>query len=345
MICLDYGQPDGIVVDGVRVYKTHIPVAGVPVIRFVHPRLTSVWSALRRIDADIYYQRAAGVNTGIVALFAKRHGKRFVYAAACDLDVARDRTWQLFQRRAGWRDRQLFFLGVNLADKVVVQHAGQAADCQRWFNRTPVIVPSCYAAPDGARADDRGVVLWVSTIKPIKRPEMFLDLARQRPEFRFRMVGGPGGEAGSAELYQRIREQAASIPNLAFMGFVPHAQVEQHFSDARVVINTSHNEGFPNTFLQAWARGVPTVSFCATGSTLDEQPVGTVVSTFEEMQLAVDALMRDDARWLAAGRLAQRYVTQSHTVNATVRAYERVFASLAQRTDPVADVVAPTTSL
>ncbi len=146
MICLDYGQPDGITVDGVTVFKCHAPIQGLPVIRFVHPRLTGMWSALRRVDADIYYQRSAAAQTGVIGLFARRYGRRFVYAAACDLDLARDRTWKLFQRRAGWRDMQLFQLGLKLADHVVAQHAGQMQDCKRWYGRVPAIIPSCYVA-------------------------------------------------------------------------------------------------------------------------------------------------------------------------------------------------------
>src|SRR5438105_4110513 len=50
MICLDYGQPERAEVDGITVHKVYKPDAGIPVLRFIHPRLTAVWRAMREVD-------------------------------------------------------------------------------------------------------------------------------------------------------------------------------------------------------------------------------------------------------------------------------------------------------
>jgi glycosyltransferase involved in cell wall biosynthesis len=325
MICMDYGQPDRAVVDGVTVFKCHARVQGPPVIRFFHPRLTGIWAALREVDADIYYQRSAAALTGVVALFARRYGRRFIYAAACDIDVARDQTWQLFHRRAGWRDRQLFQLGVKLADEIVVQNVGQVQDCKRSYGRVPTMIRSCCAAAPGYAAVSNGVVLWVSTLRTGKRPERFLELARRLPHLRFRMVGGPSAEPADAGLFQRIKEQAAGIANLEFVGFVPFRAIDAHFNAARIFVNTSDYEGFPNTFLQSWSRGIPTVSFFDPGSTLDGEPVVNVTGDLSEMAEMVDRLMHAERLWHKTSVRASSYYRSFHTPDAVMDVYDRLF--------------------
>jgi len=67
MVVKDHGQSQGEMIDGIKVWKTFKAQEGVPVFRFFYPRLTSIVAALKKADADIYYQSCAGVNTGIVA--------------------------------------------------------------------------------------------------------------------------------------------------------------------------------------------------------------------------------------------------------------------------------------
>ena len=125
MITLDFGQPQHAVVDGVTVHKTCREDAGIPVLRFVHPRLTTLWSALQDVDADIYYQRSAAMLTAVVAEFCRRHGKRAIYAGASDMDFMRGKQ-QIRYRR----DRWLFERGLARVDRIVVQNQTQQDACR-----------------------------------------------------------------------------------------------------------------------------------------------------------------------------------------------------------------------
>ena len=324
MICLDYGQPDGTVVDGVTVRTLHAPDAGLPGLRFVHPRFTSLWRAMKRVDADVYYQRTAAVHTAYMAAFCSLHGKKSIYAGASDVDFLPGEEDIRFTR-----DKKIFAWGVRHVDRIVTQNDVQQAQLFERYGIKGTVIPSCYVPPAGARNDPHGYVLWTASIRPSKRAELALEIARRMPGQRFVVIGGPDPDRKSQEYFARLRETARTLPNVEMLGFVPFTQAEQWFNGARVVLNTSLYEGFPNTFLQAWSRAIPTVAFIDTGSRApDGGPVYDAVDDVGEASARLARLLRDDDHWAQASARVLAHFRASHSVDAVIDRYEREIAQL-----------------
>ena len=76
-ITLDHGHPDGIQHDGIAVHVAYAKGAGLPVLRFFHPRRTGLWAAMGRANADVYYKRCADYEVGQATLWCRRHRRRF----------------------------------------------------------------------------------------------------------------------------------------------------------------------------------------------------------------------------------------------------------------------------
>jgi glycosyltransferase involved in cell wall biosynthesis len=319
MICMDYGQADDVVIDGVRVLKAHTPAGGFPILRFVHPRFTSVWMAMRRANADIYYQRACGVHTGYAAAFCRLYKRKFVYAAASDADF--DPKMPLIHYQRG---KVIYAWGIRQAHVVIVQHPNQADHCRELLGKEATLVKSCYTPPSHAKVNSAGYVLWVSTLRKLKRPELFVELARQLPQYQFRIVGGAVKDLD----LEAFKLNAASLQNLELIGFVPHAEIEAQFDGARLFVNTSEFEGFPNTFLQSWARGIPTVSYVETGSMLEGKPVVNRVNTLEEMVQVVEYLMSNDIAWKVAGQRSKECFMAEHAIETVTDQYAELFNNL-----------------
>jgi glycosyltransferase involved in cell wall biosynthesis len=326
LVCLDFGQPPRAVVDGITVHKTFRPGEGIPVLRFFHPRLTAVWRALRAANADIYYQRSADVLTAIIAEYCRRHGKRSVYAGASDMDFRPGR-----QQMRYARDRWLFTRALSRVDRVVVQNPRQLADCREHYGRDATLIPSCYQPPRDARPGQGDAVLWVGTVHDYKRPEMVLELARRLPRRRFIVVGGPAapGERLREGYFETIRDAAARLPNVEFKGFLPLPEVERCFDRGRVLVNTSVYEGMPNTFLQAWARGIPTVATVDVGATLDGQPLYTKFGNLDEAEAAIERLCSDELHWARASARCLEYFNREHSSDEVLRRYGNLFEELA----------------
>jgi len=312
VITLDFGQPQRSQIENVCVVKAFAMKDGLPVLRFVHPRLTTMWRRLKEVDADIYYYRSASMWVGVLAQFCRRHGRRLVYAGASDKDFVPGVGGQI--RYA--RDRWLYRHGIARADAIVAQNARQVASCAAHYGRKAVYIPSCYELPAQGNPGPKDCVLWVGAVHENKRPELFLELARRLPGRRCVMIGGP--RAGAQGFFERMRAAAASLPNVEFLGFLPLAQVERWFDRGRVLVNTSTYEGMPNTFLQAWARGMPTVATVDIGA-----PVHRVARD-------VDALAREvESAWQSSpSEACLEYFNRSHSSEEVMARYGHLFGEL-----------------
>jgi glycosyltransferase involved in cell wall biosynthesis len=321
MICCDYGQPSPVEVDGVTVHKAFRPDEGLPLLRFLHPRLSSMWCAMREVDADVYYQRSSAVWTGIVSAFCRWHGKGSIYAGASDRDFVRGEEQIRFAR-----DRWIYRRGLATVDAIVAQNKVQVETCRKYHGREAVLIQSCYELPKNSSSERKDLVLWVGTIHDQKRPELLLEMARRLPQRRFVIVGGPSpkGERFQPGYYESIRDQAAQLPNVEFTGFLPLAEVEPWFDRARVLVSTSVYEGMPNVFLQAWARGVPIVCTVDVGV-----PVNRVVSEIDEAVQQIELLFEDQGQWAEASSQARQYFHATHSPERVLRQYGELIERVA----------------
>lgn len=328
MICLDFGQPQQIQIDGVNVLRAYRLDQGIPVLRFLWPRLARIWQCLKLANADIYYQQTAGVWTGVMAAFCRLHARKSIFAAASNPDLQPNTPRIRYSR-----DRWIYAFGLRNVDRIFVQNVEQAQLCKESLGRDSILVPNCYEAPAirSAKAEDN-CILWVSTIRQLKRPQLFLELAQAFPRLKFRMIGGPGD--GEHALFDDIKARAGTISNLEFLGFLPFNQTEAQFDQATILVNTSESEGVPNAFLQAWARSIPTVSFVDAGARLEGTPVGVTTGSMQEMIASVAELIADEHKRLAEGRRGAEYVSRHHSPKSIVGLYERIFEDLMRDQGP-----------
>lgn len=322
----DHGQANPTSVSGITVHAAFRIDAGVRYFRFFHPRATGIWRALRQADADVYYQRCAAMETGLVAAFCRRYRRRFVFAAGSDTDFQLGRAIIPTAR-----DRVMYTLGLRAADMIVTQTETQRRLLRKNFGRDGLVIPNCW--PDTTallREDSDGYILWVSTLRSWKRPGMFIELARGMPGVEFVMVGGPA--SGEDALYAEIQQQAECLPNVRFVGFVPFKDVGRYFNGCRVLVNTSRSpEGFPNTFLQAWERGIPVISIFDPDGIIERYGLGSAAVDVETMRRALEGVLGDREAYRIIQQKAVQYMDVHHRISKIGPSYENLFQRLSGR--------------
>jgi glycosyltransferase involved in cell wall biosynthesis len=330
MVVADYGQPDGAAWDGIRTYKAYRPQAGIPVLRFIHPRWTGLWAAMKRARADIYYTSCAGALLGQVVLFARLHGAKVIFRIASNSDC--DPAALLIRY---WRDKRLYRYGLRRADLVLAQTPGQQQALLKNFRRESRVVASM-TDTNGRRPgfEERDIsVLWVGNIRALKRPELLLEAARKLPALRFHIIGGP--MPGSENLYEQVRAAALQLPNVHFHGPIPYQEVGTFYERARVFVGTSEIEGFPNTYLQAWGRGTPVVAFLDPEHLIARNGMGRAVTSVAQMCAQIVALSDDRQAWEIASQRSREYMDNRFNLTRMTAPYTEALSNLYERAAPV----------
>lgn len=318
-VTLDYGQEEPSSVSGFIIHKTYRVEAGMKGLRYIYPRLFTLWRAFTRARADIYYSRAAGLIPGLLAMYCRLTGAKYIYAAAHDTDFIPGR--QLVRYR---RDRFLFEYGLRHANTVIVQSETQRTLLKTHYRIDGAVIPNFSGKP--ARTGDlaeRKHVLWVGQIRRLKRPIMYVELAKALPEVSFLMIGGR--DPNYPELYQEVESAASKVSNLSFLGFQSLEVTERIFDSCKVFVSTSNSEGFPNTFLQAMRRGIPIVSFVDPDNVIATNNLGRIVQDQSHLRDVVSEMLANDM-WPAAP--IQQYFCEHFTEEAVAGKYRSLFERL-----------------
>ena len=325
LVVWNEGQPSETTIDGVRVLSVCARDAGLPGLRFVHPRWTSLNHALAAADADLYYQNCAECVTGQVAWWTTRHQRKFVFSVASDPEC--DVRLPTLPRA---RERVLYRYGLKRADRVIAQTAAQARMLKDGFGLDAVVLPMPCPAPvqsiEGGNGDEaaRPRFVWLGRISPEKRVELVLDLAAARPSMRFD-IGGP---LDDSPYVAGIAQRARALPNVTLSGRIERDRLGEFYRGARALLCTSAFEGFPNTFLEAWSCGVPVVSLIDPDDLLRNRGLGIAGRDLSELAQGLDVMASDAARWRTMSAAAREYYNARHTPAAALPQFEALFRTV-----------------
>lgn len=275
---------------------------------------------LYKLKPDYIYQRGLKAYTGVIAKYAKRSHCKAIFHIAHDYNLMPLRmrgASRLYWLR--WIEKRLGEYGLKNIDAVVAQTREQANLLQQNYGRrASAVIPNFHPFPSEEIVKDSSPhrVLWVANFKPVKRPELFVRLARElaeRDDIVFTMIGRPGEE----ERYVKLHDEIGKMTNLQYLGEKPIQEVNQHLAQSHIFVNTSRAEGFPNTFIQAWMRKVPTLSLdIDPDGVLAKQRIGYCAGSIEELKKRVIELCDNPQRREKMGIEAQRYAFDEHSPHA-----------------------------
>ncbi len=283
-------------------------------INFKDNILKQIWvfyKTLKKIQADIYVQRALSKFSGIIAFICKLSGKKFVYMVANDGEV--DLTHAIYQNSIWKVLAKKLFKSSNL---ICVQSEYQKEAVKKNFNRDSIIIRSVVAESNRANTpDDKNYILWIGRCdKTYKQPEHFLHLVRENPDYKFVMISPAA--TNQQNYFEVIKRQALTISNIIFIDFVPQNESNGYFQKAKLLVNTSDQEGFPSTFLQAGINKTPIISLKVNPDNIfDKHKIGLVShNNVSELSKNLKQIMTDAQLYQKLSNNIYNYTIRNHSL-------------------------------
>jgi len=307
-------------VEGIKVIKTYDREKAAQI--SVLLKYMSIWSSLKKANTDIYFHEAG--STGVLPLFCFLNRKKFVYRIPSDAAVLS----KPLSGNYSLSRKIVDALEIKRADIVVAQSNFQKRILKERFGVESVVIKNGLMIPRvNCEKQSPPTVLWVASISSVKRPHLFVELAKSIPHARFEMVGGKA--KGEPQLYDQISVAAQKLSNLRFHGFIPYHKVNEYFKRASIFVNTSRIEGFPNTFIQAWMHYTPVVSLSVDpDKIIQNEKLGFRSGTFKQLVSDVTTLLKDKKLRKTMGENARKYVEREHDIRKAVKKYIVIFKEI-----------------
>ena len=261
---------------------------------------------------DVIILNGADRNLLYADILCRMLGIRLLFIAASDKDFSTEPGFIA----GGMHNTKMYWYALRKGKySAIVQNAEQQRDLKINFGHDSIIVPNVWCDINFQKMEDNAIdaydFVWVANIKSLKRPEWFIQLAKNLPQYTFAMAGGKA--FGDNGYYDKIKAEADNVSNLTFLGPLSFQASSKLIASAKALVCTSEFEGLPNTFMQAWQTGTPIISAVNPSSVITSNNLGYIAEDIAAFCKYVEALASNTCHY---GNLRKSVI---HFYNTTYR--------------------------
>lgn len=298
-ISYDKSFEDGVLTkDGFRVYLVNVKSSFFEK-AFLYPKVASKIKEIIDLEApDIIYQRVLNTFSFRISGYAQKKDIPYHLHVADNYSVT-------FKGLKGVMKKYIFKKIVNRGTKLIAQTHTQIHLINKVVDVHITQISNFHPTMlDKPLSKDMTKIVWIGNGRPVKRLELFLDLAEQ---FRgSNLVFHIYGKIPEDKYGQYLKARIESLLNVTAYGQKSNDFINLELRNALCLINTSQSEGFSNTFIQAWMSGTPVISlnsdpngllsknnlgyYCGNEFNILKKSLGTMLERKDYTQLCQDCL-------------------------------------------------------
>lgn len=275
-----------------------------------------IYKILKQLKPDLIYQRVASTHTSVAAYYARRWRKKSVWHISSELDVKKNNFQILKPIKSITQLIQKY--GIKNVNIIIGQSSYQGTLLfENYKRKCTSIIPNFHPIPSEiiSKSNKPIKIVWCANMKKNKRPDLFLDLAEKFSDHKdkiFLIVG----RINDRVLFKNTVKRIMTLPNVKYLGELKQGEVNELLNTSHILINTSEYEGFPNTFIQAWMRGVPIISLNVNpDNVLKNEGIGFHSCSFKQLVIDLEILANNNELRKKMGEKARRYAIRNHSLS------------------------------
>jgi glycosyltransferase involved in cell wall biosynthesis len=229
---------------------------GLKWIRWIYYRLPFVYKQIKTANPDYLYQGIPGWTSFILGSICRQLKIKYILRISNDFLID-----ERFYKRYGRIHRFFQWQGLKMSHCILCQNDYQYGIIKNAFPKKAVYKisnPIAFKRSDIINGTAEGYIAWLGLFQYQKNLKLLYQLAFLLKAEQFHIAGKEEESCDADTLF--YVEKLKELPNVKFVGFLNREQVIPFLSHAKYLLNTSHYEGFSNTFLEAMSVGTPIIS-------------------------------------------------------------------------------------
>jgi len=297
---------------------TYNPQKGLRKLRYLYIRIPKIISAFKQTKPDYIYFGIPSPFSGVLAMISKFLSIKFVLRISNDFLVD-----QRYKEKTDPLRLAFYTVGLLLADHIVCQNSYQYERLKTKYPRKTHLISNPYiGAVDSkvANIENRDCISWIGNFRYQKNLPLLYEIAKAMPGFRFEIAGS------SKKMDQKTTmalEKLKKLPNVSFLGFLSQEHIIRLLRRSYVLLNTSHTEGFSNTYLEAFSVGTPvcTLGHNDPSSVIKTYKLGIIYSDAQNLSKSINELVNNSEQYECIARNCIDYMHNHHNLIKQSRAF------------------------
>ena len=286
---------------------------GIKWFRWIYYRIPFLYKSIKQSRPDYFIQGVPDWSTFILAMICKLLRIKFIVRVSND-NFVDNRISQFYEK---WH---ILMLNMGLAMSYLIM-------CQNEYQFD--ILKKRYASKKIAKFGnpfhnsskpiingyiDRDSIAWVGLFQYQKNLGLLYEIAKVLKQETFKIFG--------TELYNGIDEDTKmnlrklqSLKNVQFIGFLGRDDLLKHLQETRFLLNTSHYEGFSNTYLESMFCGTPIISTknANPDSIIDNLGLGLVYKQADDISRFINEM--SEQKYMVISKKCVKYLDDFHNPN------------------------------